>query len=167
MAEDSIIGTLDVNDRVSVTDISGEWYHIVCEGQVGWVYGLYLSDCPRTSYEETHLLSSAGVDKSYKSAFDYSQAHGSFSNIKELDKLYLVVRETAYKFNEKYQCNMSFDYRFEAVIDMRSAIWNMDAGESYWQLVIIAVAMLAAFFIGLVIIYNIWSTQNEKVFKTR
>ena len=119
----------------------------------------------KTSVESTHVLSSAGVGKSYQSAFDLSQANGGLSNIKELNKLYLRVSDTAYKYNETYQHDMLYYYHLEAVIDMRSAVGNMDAGESFWDLIEIAVVFLAAFIIGLVIIIIYGAYKTRKYLK--
>jgi signal transduction histidine kinase len=121
-----------------------------------------LSSQEETYVASTHVLSSAGVDKSYQGAFDYSQANGGLSNIKELNKLYLKVKSTAYQYNEMYQRDMLDYYHLEAVIDMRSAMGSMDIGESLRGLVGIAAVLLAAFFIGLVImiIYGAYKTRK-------
>jgi signal transduction histidine kinase len=119
-------------------------------------------DNQQTAVEKKHILSSAGVDKSYQNAFDYRQASGGFSNIKELNKLYLTAENTAYQYDEAYQRDMLYGYHIEAVIDMRSAIANMDAGESLWDLVKIAAVFVAAFVVGLVIIiiYGAYKTRK-------
>lgn len=121
-----------------------------------------LSSQQETYVESTHILSSAGVDKSYQGAFDYSQANGGLSNIKELNKLYLRAENIAYQYNEAYQRDMLDYYHLEAVIDMRSAIGSMDSGLSLWGLTGIAAVLLAAFFIGLVImiIYGAYKTRK-------
>ena len=97
------------------------------------------------------------MDKSYQSAFDDNQASGGLGNIKELNKLYLKVNGTAYQYNETYQ----YYYHVEAVIDMGSAISNMDS-ESFWDLIGIAVVLLAGFVIGfvIVIIYGAYKTRK-------
>lgn len=115
-----------------------------------------------TYFEKTHVLSSAGVDKSYQGAFDYSQANGGISNIKELNTLYLRVDSVRFPYNETVQRDTLDYYHLEAVIDMRSAIGSGDIGESLWELVAIAAVWLAAFFIGLVImiIYGAYKTRK-------
>ena len=152
-AGSGIIGTLNENELVSVTDMSGRYYQIIYEGRLAWVYGPYL-----TTFERRHVLSNAGVDKSYQSAFDDDQANGGLSNIKELNKLYLKVNGTAYQYNETYQ----YYYSVEAVIDMSRAVGNMAVGENFWDLIGIAVVLLAAFVIGLVIItiYGAYKTRK-------
>ena len=159
-----------------------ELYEQLEESMPGYVvrYDLYLNEETLVSYSESdnralepsigsqeetavesrHVLSSAGVGKSYQNAFDDNQANGGLSNIKELNKLYLKVTGTAYQYNETYQ----YYYHVEAVIDMGSAIRNMD-GDSFWDLIGIAVVLLGGFVIGLVIIIIYGAYKTRKYLK--
>lgn len=110
-----------------------------------------------TSFESRHVLSSAGVDKSYKNAFDHDQANRGLSNIKELNKLYLRVFDA--------ERDMHSFYHFEAVIDMGRAIKNIDDGKSLWSLITIAATFLAAFTLGLVIIIIYGACKTRKFLK--
>ncbi len=118
-----------------------------------------------TIIESRHVLSSAGVDKSYQRAFDYTQASGGLSNIKELNKLYLRVLDNSFKYNETYQDDMLYYYHLEAVIDMSSAIANMGVSINFWDLISIAVVFLVTFFIGLVIIIIYGASKTRKYLK--
>ena len=121
------------------------------------VPSIHLVSQEETSIESRHVLSSAGVDKSFKSAFDYNQSYGGLSNIRELNRLYLRVFDTEYDM-------LSF-YHFEAVIDMSRAIKNIDDGKSLWYLTAIAVTLLAAFTLGLVIIIIYGAFKTRKFLK--
>jgi len=115
-----------------------------------------------TYIEKTHVLSSAGVDKSYQAAFDYSQSKGGLSNIKELNTLYLQVDSVTSAYDETDQRDILHYYHLEAVIDMRSAVGSMGGGAIIWELAAIAAVLLAAFFIGLIVmtIYGAYKTRK-------
>lgn len=122
------------------------------------------------SHEETiirssHVLSSAGVDKSYQSSFDYDQASGGISNIKELSKLYLRVSNKTYKYNETYQNDLLYYFHLEAVIDMSRAIGYMGGSSEFWDIISIGFVFLATFFIGLVIIIIYGASKTRKYLK--
>lgn len=118
-----------------------------------------------TIIKSRHVLSSAGVDKSYQRAFDDAQASGGLSNIKELNKLYLRVYDDEYINNGTYQDEMLYYYHLEAVIDMSSAIANMGGSAKFWDLISIAVVFFATFFIGLIIIIIYGAYKTRKYLK--
>lgn len=114
----------------------------------------------------THILSSAGVDKSYQNAFDYSQSYGvGLSNIKELNRIYLRVSDKTNKYNEAYQNDLLYYFHLEAVIDMSRAIGYMGGSSEFWDIISMGVVFLATFFIGLVIIIIYGASKTRKYLK--
>ncbi len=118
-----------------------------------------------TYIESRHVLSSAGVDKSYQGSFDYNRANGGLGNIMELDKLYLTVYGTDDQYSETTQHNGFPNYHIEAVVDMPAALSAMDDSRSGWDLISIAVVFIAAFVIGLVVIIIYGASKTRKYLK--
>ncbi len=118
-----------------------------------------------TYIDSQHVLSSAGVDKSYQGSFDYNQADGGLSNIKELDKLYLTVYGADDQYSEITQHNGLPNYHIEAVIDMVAVLRNMEDGRNGWDLISIAVVFIAAYVIGLVVIIIYGASKTRKYLK--
>lgn len=118
-----------------------------------------------TYIESQHVLSSAGVGKSYQGSFDNNQADGGISNFKELDKLYLIVHGTGDEYNGTSQHSMRHDYHIEAVVDMIAALRTLDNGRGCWDLIGISAVSIAAFVIGLVIIIIYGAYKTRKYLK--